>query len=209
MSTQYFNQAAEQWDSKPQRVVLAEAVAQSISQQLTLQTNMQAMDYGCGTGLVSLALAPQLNNVLCVDSASEMLKTLQDKAQAQNLNNVQTQLLDLTQDTLPKQTFDVIFSSMTLHHIADTTQILTAFFQHLNPNGWLALADLDQEDGSFHPPDAQGVQHHGFERTHLQTQAEQAGFHQVQFSTAHTLHKTETARDYPIFLMTAHKPVIQ
>jgi 2-polyprenyl-3-methyl-5-hydroxy-6-metoxy-1,4-benzoquinol methylase len=207
-SIAHFNQAASQWDTKPMRVVLAEAVAQSIAQHIALQPYMQAMDYGCGTGLVSLALAPQLGTVLGIDSASEMLKVMQDKAQAQNLHNVQTQRLDLTQEQLPEQKFDLIFSSMTLHHIADTAHILNAFFQHLKPNGQIALADLDKEDGSFHPPDAQGVMHHGFERISLHAQAELVGFRHVEFNTAHSIHKAETQRDYPIFLMTARKPVI-
>ncbi len=207
MSQAHFNQAAAQWDSKPQRVMLAEAVAQRIAQQIPLRQDMHAIDYGCGTGLVSLALAPQLGKVLGIDSASEMLKVMEDKARAEKLHNVQTQLLDLTQQALPEQAVDLIVSSMTLHHIADTAHILAAFFQHLQPKGWLALADLDQEDGGFHPPDAQGVMHPGFERGDLQAQAELVGFCDVQFSTAHTIHKSENQRDYPIFLMTARKPV--
>lgn len=197
-----------QWDSKPQRVLLAEAVAQSIAQQVPLQPHMSAMDYGCGTGLVSLALAPQLGKVLGIDSAEAMLKVMAEKAQAANLEHVQTQLLDLTQNSLPEQQFDLIFSSMTLHHIADTAHLFKAFFTHLKPNGWMALADLDKEDGSFHPSDAQGVMHHGFERTYVQAQAELVGFRHVEFSTAHRIHKAETQRDYPIFLMTARKPVV-
>ncbi len=204
-SVTHFNQAAAHWDQKPLRVILAEAVAHAIAQQVPLRPDMQAMDYGCGTGLVSLALAPQLGSLLGLDSAAEMLKIMQDKAQTQQLPKIRTQHIDLTEETLPEHSFDLILSNMTLHHVQDTEHLLKAFYQHLNPNGWLAIADLDSEDGSFHPADAQGVVHHGFAREALQKQAESVGFSAVQFVTAHQIHKAETQRDYSIFLMTARK----
>jgi hypothetical protein len=74
----------------------------------------------------------------------------------------------------------------------------------VEPGGWLALADLDKEDGSFHGPEMTEI-HRGFEREHLQARTERAGFTGVKFTTAFTMQKA--GRAYPVFLMTARKGV--
>jgi 2-polyprenyl-3-methyl-5-hydroxy-6-metoxy-1,4-benzoquinol methylase len=94
---------------------------------------------------------------------------------------------------------------MALHHIPDVAAVLRAFGTLLVPGGWVALADLDTEDGSFHGPDVPGVAHHGFDRAQVQRWLGDAGFTNVTFRTAHTVEKArngETGR-YPIFLATA------
>ena len=67
----------------------------------------------------------------------------------------------------------------------------------------VALADLDKEDGTFHPADAQGVFHHGFDRGTFQSILESKGFQDVNFVTAHTVNRE--GKSYPIFLVTAVK----
>ena len=51
-----FDQKAQQWDAKPVRVERALAVADSIKTDVPLSPQMTALEYGCGTGLVSFAL---------------------------------------------------------------------------------------------------------------------------------------------------------
>jgi SAM-dependent methyltransferase len=99
--------------------------------------------------------------------------------------------------------FDLIVSAMAMHHVEDTDKLMETFNQHLNAGGKLALADLDKEDGSFHPADVEGVYHHGFDRLELQAILERHGFEQISFSTAHTVEKNE--KHYPVFLLTATK----
>jgi 2-polyprenyl-3-methyl-5-hydroxy-6-metoxy-1,4-benzoquinol methylase len=47
--------------------------------------------------------------------------------------------------------FDLIMSAMALHHVKDTSTLINSFYEHLKPGAKAALADLDKEDGSFHP----------------------------------------------------------
>ncbi|RMF87708.1 MAG: class I SAM-dependent methyltransferase, partial [Nitrospirae bacterium] len=102
-----------------------------------------------------------------------------------------------------EETFDAVVSAMALHHVEDTERLLRAFARHLRPGGWLALADLDAEDGTFHPPEVEGVYHHGFDRAALAALLERAGFEGVRFTTAHTVERE--GRAYPVFLVTAVK----
>ena len=92
---------------------------------------------------------------------------------------------------------------MAMHHVQDTARLIQRFSEHLNTGGLIALADLDKEDGSFHPADTEGVFHQGFERTELQTMLEKQGFGEINFLTAHTINKEE--KSFPVFLLTAKK----
>jgi len=94
-------------------------------------------------------------------------------------------------------------SAMALHHVPDTRLLLQRFAEHAKPGGLLALADLDEEDGTFHPADAEGVFHHGFRRARLAELLEEAGFDDVRFTTAHTVRGD--AGGYPVFLVTARR----
>jgi putative AdoMet-dependent methyltransferase len=91
---------------------------------------------------------------------------------------------------------------MTLHHVPDVPALFRRFAGHLRAGGWVALADLDQEDGSFHE-DAAGVHHRGFSREQIQSWLVAAGFQEVCLETA-TLVRQED-RDYPVFLATARR----
>ncbi len=203
-----FDRIAAEWDDSPTRRNLAEGVAAAITAAVPLSPQWQALEYGCGTGLVGAQLAPHLSHLLACDLSPGMLSVLADKAHASGLDNLETRQLDLTQEPAPAERYDLIFSSMTLHHIPDVPALLSTFHGMLRNGGWLALADLDAEDGSFHSSEAEGVAHHGFERTELRQWLETIGFHEIHSRTAHTIEKNATedsTRQYPVFLLTARR----
>lgn len=206
MGENRFDTAAGNWDKEHRRVELARAISGRIA-MLPLRPDMQAMEYGCGTGLVGLELAPRLASLIAADSSPGMLETLRKKIGEQGIKNVLPRLLDLHHDDCP-QDFELIFSAMTLHHLTDVDRILGKFFQCLKPGGLLALADLDEEDGSFHQDNPDGVMHHGFSRDKLAEKLERFGFTEIQTDTVHTIRRRSNAgeeRPYPVFLMTAVK----
>jgi 2-polyprenyl-3-methyl-5-hydroxy-6-metoxy-1,4-benzoquinol methylase len=128
-----------------------------------------------------------------------------EKIAAQGVRNMTPAKLDLLADPLPAQRFDLIVTSMTLHHVPDTDAILAVFHDLLNPGGYLCVADLDREDGSFHGIDVDV--HHGFDRADLARRAGAAGFTGVGFQTVFSIAKEHASgtRDYPVFLMTARR----
>ena len=71
--------------------------------------------------------------------------------------------------------YDLIFTSMVLHHIEDVPALLSLFAAWCAPGGRLAIADLEAEDGTFHS-DMTGVMHKGFDRNELASLIESAGF---------------------------------
>ncbi|MHB8309742.1 MAG: class I SAM-dependent DNA methyltransferase [Metallibacterium sp.] len=204
---QRFDTIAADWDDSPMRRAMAGGVAAAIAAAVPLQAQWQALEYGCGTGLVGAQLAPRLRHLLACDLSPGMLAVLDEKARAAGLDNLHTRVLDLTREAPPAQRFDLIFSSMTLHHIPDVPALLKVFHGMLVPGGWVALADLDAEDGSFHNPDVPGVAHHGFERAELTRWLQATGFRDISARTAHTAEKTRAGKtaQYPIFLITARR----
>jgi len=98
--------------------------------------------------------------------------------------------------------YDLIVSSMTLHHVPDVPGLFQTFAQQLKPGGQVALADLEEEDGTFHD-DTTGVHHTGFSRALIQAWLEEAGFQAVRVETAFVTAKG--AVDYPVFLATAQR----
>ena len=201
----HFDAKARQWDDNPVFRERGLKIAQAIRQAVPLNKNMGALDYGCGTGLLSFPLKDELGAILLADSSSGMLDVVNEKIAAQGVTRMTTLKLDLLADPPPAQRFDLIVTSMTLHHVPDTDHILRIFHDLLRPGGYLCIADLDTEDGSFH-----GIEvdvHHGFDRTDLGRRAEQAGWADVQFQTVFSIAKgrENETRDYPVFLMTARR----
>lgn len=208
-NTERFNALAAAWDDSPLRAGIARAAATAVAATLPLRADMQALEYGCGTGLVSVVLADRLGRIVAADVAEQMLAVLEQKRLAAGLDHLQTRRLDLTVDPLPAERFDLIFSSMTLHHIDDVPRLLGRLRDLLAPGGWLALIDLDSEDGSFHGPDVPGIFHTGFERAQLMDTLTALGLTEVRARTAHTVEKPGAGgeqRHFPIFLICAQRP---
>ncbi len=200
-----FDDKAREWDKNEQRTERARVFADAILMQIPAPEGISAMEYGCGTGLLSLALQPHLAQITCADSSRGMLAVLQEKITAARVTNLQPLELDLMRDSLPPQRFNLIFSLMVLHHVPDTAGILKSFHALLTSPGYLCVGDLDQEDGSFHSSEFDG--HKGFDREQLAALCRETGFRNVTSSIVFTMKKTrnEHTQEYPLFLLYAEK----
>jgi SAM-dependent methyltransferase len=196
--SQYFDEKAVEWDADDRRIQLSSAIGSSILEHIPLDDRMDVLDFGTGTGLISAFVAPQVNRIVAVDTSEAMLAELAAKQELRG--KVEAACVDITKSPLCAR-FDLVISAMAMHHVPDTAELIQSFADHLKPCGRLALADLDTEDGSFHPEEAAGVFHHGFDRGELQGLLEMCGFGDIHFFTAHTVIKDE--KRYPVFLVTA------
>lgn len=209
MKSSYFEDAAATWDNEPRRVAMAKAVGETILREARPTKDMDMLDYGCGTGLLSLYLLPHVHSVTGADSSAGMLQMLQTKLKEADIQNLKILSLDLEQDRLPDNRYHLVVTNMTLHHVAATDRVLRAFHDLLLPGGTLCIADLDTEPGIFHTSEAAAsVHHHGFDRAELTSQLSRIGFHQIRDVTAHTIRRpieTGEQRDFPVFLITANR----
>ena len=201
-----FDERAKDWDSDPDKVERARAVADTIRKVIPLTNDMKALEYGCGTGLLSFALQSDLGQITLADTSQGMLDVLKEKIATAGVTNMHPVRLDLASDPPPTERYAVTYSLLTLHHIHDVNNMVARFHDLLAPNGYLLVADLDKEDGSFHTDGTTDV-HLGFDREELQRLVENAGFDNVTFLTAYKIKKKigNAEKIFPVFLMIAQK----
>ncbi|MFA6144312.1 MAG: class I SAM-dependent methyltransferase [Sulfurimonas sp.] len=195
-----FNTAAAGWDKGDIRQNIADAVFQTIVSRIALQPSMKIMDFGAGTGLLSFKIAPMVGSVVGVDLSEKMLEQLE----AKNTEELSVEALyhDILSSSIGYE-FNGIVSSMAIHHVEDTAHLFREFYAHLKKDGFIAIADLEEEDGSFHTHGNEGVHHFGFNRDTLRKTLEEIGFQNVRFHEAYQVVRENGT--YPIFVVTAIK----
>ena len=195
-----FAHKSKSWDMSSRRVKNAEAIAATIVENIPLSSEMYLLDVGAGTGLLSFFLSQKVGKVTALDTSPSMLEVFKEKQEEfacpTDVRHGDIMHLD------EKETYDGIVSSMTIHHIEDTANMLKKLHTLLKPGGFIAIADLEKEDGTFHS-DNEGVYHYGFETEELVKLAEKAGFRDIAVHHASTIKKPH--RDFDIFLLTGKK----
>ena len=199
-NTDHFKNKSKSWDMSSMRVQNAKSIADLIVKNIKLSPDMEVMDLGAGTGLLSYFIAPHVSKIVAVDNSPSMLNEFKNKAPE---FDSETEIIeaDISKEDIDR-TFDGIISSMTIHHVEDTKALFSKLYKLLNENGFIAIADLDTEDGSFHSDNA-GVFHYGFDREMLENIAKEAGFKNIRFDLASTINKPQAT--FTVFLMTASK----
>jgi len=193
-----FDKRAKTWDFSDRRQALAKAVANAIKDSIALNGSMHLLDMGAGTGLLTRKIIPYVDKITAVDSSKEMLNELKKRVE-KDVEICQTDIIKYK----PSKKFDGVISSMTMHHIEDIKALFKHLYKLLKPNGFLALADLALEDGSFHSNGNDGVFHFGFSKEILKNYAKNAGFKNISYKIVHKVEKSD--KIYEIFLFTSIK----
>ena len=200
MKGDFFERKAGSYDRSEARVQNVDNISGAIVKGADLRKSMRLMDFGSGTGLLLERIAPFVAGVTAVDISSSMNSQLAAK---RSRLGCELEILEIDLETADiERTFDGIISSMTLHHIRDIDALFAKLHRLLVPGGFIALADLDVEDGSFHTEDT-GVHHLGFDREVLAGLAEKVGFKDVVVTKASVVRKPQG--DFPVFLLTASR----
>jgi ubiquinone/menaquinone biosynthesis C-methylase UbiE len=122
------------------------------------------LDVGCGTGYFARLLAQAVGNdglVVGVDASPEMIRYASDRAR--RARNCQFQLGTAESLSFPAEHFDVVVSSLFMHHLPDDLQLaaVSEMRRVLRPGGTLLIAEA-------HVPRAFGWQVlarlHGYDR---------------------------------------------
>lgn len=202
-----FDEAAATWDDQPDRLDRSRRIADAIAAAVPLASVRDALEYGCGTGQVTWALADRLDRVLLTDASPGMLSVVAERIAARpegDRARFEARALDLTAESLPAASLDLIYTSMALHHVPDVPLALSRMREALRPGGHVAIADLDHDPlGHFHGENFDG--HHGFDRDALAAQLVDAGFEAPTITTATTItkHVDGVPREFGLFLAVA------
>ena len=164
----HFNHKAESFDS-PKNIFIADLIRQEVEKQTVDFSDKRILDFGGGTGLVTLPLAAQSKSVMLVDISDKMLDRARLKVEKQAIDNVYLLQQDLLTNPL-NQLFDIIVVSRVLHHMPNVEKTLAMFRNHLVEDGQLFIADFVKTD----------VNHHGFHLADLEGKLSQSGFSSVK-----------------------------
>lgn len=192
----HFKQAAPTWDT-PEKIETNKMYAEKIKSHLKFSTRLKILEVGCGTGLLGSQFLSSENQILGIDTSEDMLKIFQQKFSGNK--NIKSKLFNLEEDGLLEGSFDLVISSMAFHHLKNPEKVLQKLQRLLSKNGVIAIIDLDQEDGSFHPdPKVMGVHHFGFEKNKVLKWGKDLQFTNVEHEIINVISKNE--KKYPVFL---------
>jgi tRNA (cmo5U34)-methyltransferase len=196
-----FDSRAREWDKDKMHTERSQAIASELEKMIPLQHSMKALEYGAGTGLLSFLLKDRFSEITLMDQSKEMVKVCEEKAEYHKAKHIKALWYDLEHKDYAKK-FDIIYNQMVLHHVTEVDGILKTFYSMLNPDGYLAIADLYTEDGSFHGPNAKV--HLGFEPEKLIETLKFIGFKKFEYRTCFEIKRVPGIK-FPVFLLVAQK----
>lgn len=201
-----FDIKASGWDENPIHHARSEAIAKEMLRLLPIKKEMSAMEFGAGTGILSFMLKDFFNDIILMDSSTEMVNVANKKIDATGAKNLKTIVFDLEHETYSGKPLDLIFTQMVLHHVNDIEKLFGNFYKILNPNGFIAIADLYSEDGSFHDEGFSG--HNGFNIEDLTLTLNKCNFRVSTAEQCFIINRKiseKVTNQYPVFLLIANR----
>ncbi|MFW3371313.1 class I SAM-dependent methyltransferase [Aliarcobacter butzleri] len=199
-----FDERAKDWDKKQTTLDKSDACINHLKEKIDFSNIKNILDYGCGTGLIAFNLVEKNNEVLGLDNSYGMIEEFNKKVKEKNLSNIKAKKHNILEEDLPKNSFDLIVISMSLHHIEDIDMFFKKSFEALKNGGYICVNDLDKEDGSFHAKhNNEGVYHFGFSKDELVETAKKIGFSDSSFDIVYIFEKENG--NFPIFNFIAKK----
>ncbi|CDM70187.1 type 12 methyltransferase [Clostridium bornimense] len=201
----YFDYVAKEWDT-PRRIERAKIISKEISRSIDNIEIKSAMEFGCGTGLISLNLVNKFKNITLIDNSEEMIQIVNKKISECDFQNIKS-ICDNITDMKINDTYDVIYSSMSLHHIVNVKKVLNKLYYSLNSDGVLCIVDLNEENGRFHKNEEDFNGHNGFNQQWLKEVVEEVGFKSVKSRTFYNGRKNIDGEEVPysLFILSALK----
>ncbi|MGL4989900.1 MAG: class I SAM-dependent methyltransferase [Sarcina sp.] len=200
-----FDELAKMWNSKESldRAIL---VARNIENNLNLNKEQTAMEFGCGTGILSFNLKNKFKHIDLVDTSKGMLEVALETIKKDNIDNIEIKNINLANENV-KERYDVIYSSMALHHVQDVEAMVSKFYDILANDGQVAIAELNEDNGDFHWGVEDFNGHNGFNQAKLKEMFEKVGFKNIKIQEIFKGNKNQRGKEitYSVFMIFANK----
>ncbi|SEM51734.1 Methyltransferase domain-containing protein [Mesobacillus persicus] len=199
MDNNVFEEMAKRYDTE-ERMELAKVIVKEVKSELGDSKLKSLIDYGSGTGLVSLELSDLVDSILLVDSSKQMLEVAKAKISNKGITNSKVLYSDFTTQETPELKADIVLMSLVLLHIPDTDKILQQLFAILNNDGKLIIVDFDKNDKIHHPK-----VHNGFSHDELKRKLSEVGFKYIKMKTFHHGKRIFINQDASMFISSCIK----
>jgi ubiquinone/menaquinone biosynthesis C-methylase UbiE len=141
----WFQNWANEYDNTLGKVKRHHMLLDLVVNSSGVQANDYVLDIGCGTGLLSLKFLKKVDcTIYGIDSSSAMLKIFKEKIKKLHLSDRITCRLESAENlSFPNESFDIIASTVTLHHIKNKLPTIKKIYKKLKPGGKLVIGDMD------------------------------------------------------------------
>ena len=200
-----FDLKAAGWDADPMHWDRSRAIADDLTNLIPLSKEWKVMEYGAGTGISSFLLKDKVKDITLMDNSAEMIRVMNEKIESSKVKNLKALNFDLEHNDYTGGKFDLIFTQMVLHHVNDVESIIKRFSKLINPGGYLAIADLFEEDGSFHGEGFKG--HRGFKIENLSALLIKNQFSNISHKTCFVIDRKISeglTKKFEVFLLIAN-----
>lgn len=119
----------------------ADALAAVVAACLPRATD-RALDVACGGGIVACTLAPHVKEVIGCDVTPAMLENARERSAENELNNASFIAADALQLPFPDQSFDIVTTRFSFHHVQDPLAVLREMFRVSKPEGRVVVIDM-------------------------------------------------------------------
>lgn len=198
-NTDKFEMIAAMYDT-PDRIRIASVSSEAIRECVADAKDRDAIDFGCGTGLVGLNLADAFRSVLFLDTSPNMIGQVERKITALGLENANTLCFDFEREGVSELRADYIFMAQVLLHIPDVETVLARLFGVLNEGGHLIVVDFDKNDKVASP-----IVHSGFVQDELAGKLAKIGYREIQSRTFYRGSNLFMGQDASMFVLNARK----
>ncbi|HCB69772.1 MAG TPA: class I SAM-dependent methyltransferase [Persephonella sp.] len=202
-----FDQVANRYDT-PDKFERSKIFVENILSQIPVKNDFKVLDVGAGTGTVDILLSPYVKEIHAYDLSEGMLSVFSEKIRREGIKNIKIFREDILNKDGDHTDFDLVITSMTLHHIEDTYKAVKKLSDFLKVGGYLVVVDLEKEDGTFHS-DNTDVKHFGFDREEIESMFRSAGLQDINVQTVFTIDKEREGkiRKYPVFMAYGRKSI--
>ena len=183
-----------------ERIQIAEVSSNAIREYLVDAKSKNAIDFGCGTGLVGLNLLKDFSSMLFLDTSQNMINQIKQKIADVNLQNAATLCFDFEKDSLLDLHADYIFMAQVLLHIEDVELVLSRLYEVLNAGGHLLIVDFDKNEEIV-----SDMVHNGFDQIELTDIMTKIGYRAIQSKTFYTGSKIFMGHDASMFILDSQK----
>lgn len=194
-----FEMIADSYDTS-ERIHIAKVASDAIREGLVDAKDKNAIDFGCGTGLVGMNLLNDFNSMLFMDTSPKMIYQIQQKIADLNIQHADTLCFDLEKEDLSGIHADYIFMAQVLLHIHDIEPVLSRLYDVLNPGGHLIIIDFNKNEEI-----ASDIVHNGFDQDKLADLMASIGYREIQSKTFYTGSKIFMGKDASSFILDSQK----
>ncbi|MDD5617655.1 MAG: methyltransferase domain-containing protein [Candidatus Omnitrophica bacterium] len=147
VTKQWFKSWSNEYDMTLGSISFHKGLLKLVAQLAAVRKNDKVLDIGCGTGLLSLRLLKAGDcSITGIDSSKEMMSIFRNKICRLKLGNrITCKLMDASSPKFKRNTFDIVVSTVTLHHLKDKASPLKNIYRIIKPGGKLIIGEIDMD----------------------------------------------------------------